>query len=115
MTKRMKQLHAFKRLLFPSPAEKKFIEVMGRWFFVWWGVKREKRIGSYYVDFVIPRRRLGIEIDGAKYHNNRVIEDWQRDQRIGKYGWTIMRIPARDLWREPQKVRARVLKELRGY
>lgn len=114
MTRRMKQLQAYKRLLFPSPAEKKFIEVMGRWFFVWWGVKRELPVGGYWLDFAVPRRRVGIEIDGAKYHTN-VVADWERDQRLLKRGWTIMRIPARDLWREPQKVRAKVLKELRGY
>lgn len=129
------------RLLFPSPAETKFIEIMGGLvlnvpfvksrrtsfclaFVLSMGkvlkrelVQREVRIGRYFADFCVatPFYRCIIEIDGRYYHNSKmdIVYDQERDDYLHERGWVVMRIPARRLWREPLRVRADVLKFLR--
>lgn len=90
-----------KRLLFPSPAELRFIELMGgrvyrlSWLrdpatrfpaaIVWSRgkilrhakMKREVRYGRYYVDFANDIHWV-IEIDGSPYHQD-VVEEFDRE------------------------------------
>lgn len=58
-----------------------------------WGIKfRSQRPFDYYiVDFLIPNKRLAIEIDG-EYHNNREEYDIKRDIYLEKIGLKVIRI-----------------------
>jgi hypothetical protein len=46
-----------------------------------------------YLDFGDPYRKIGIEVDGAAFHDKD--KDIVRDRRLKDNGWTIYRIPAR--------------------
>lgn len=121
-------------MIFPSPAEVQFIRVMGGRvlvvpFFkhlktgfpfavvVSMGKKlrqqqvgREVRVGGKYVDFGNDIRR-GIEVDGEAYHSD-IVAQTERDEYFKKYDWRVLHIPARDVFRQPDKVREKVLRFL---
>lgn len=49
-------------------------------------------VGKYYVDFGDPVNKLGIEVDGAKWHADSE-RDKNRQRDIEGMGWEIIRIP----------------------
>ena len=61
------------------------------------GVKFEHngRVGKYWVDFLIREHNLGIEVDGARWHNAEY--DNNRDAEIARTGIKIVRIPAKTI------------------
>lgn len=73
-------------------------------------VRREVRVGKYYVDFGNDIRR-GIEVDGEAYHND-IVKQQERDEYFAKYGWRVLHIKATDLWRQPARVQQDVLRFL---
>lgn len=121
------------RMYFPSPAEVKFVRIMGgktitiSWikhykskfplvFFVTMGrtlrrelVQREYRVGGFFLDFafVDDYSKKGIEIDGARHHQD-IVKEQNRDDYLRRRGWYILHIRAVDLWRKPDVVRKRV-------
>lgn len=120
-----------KRLLFISPAEVRLIELMGGKVctlaftrltvhdfplaivmrnpkvFKNEHVKRELRIGKYYVDFGNDVGRA-IEVDGQEYHMD-ILADLQRDSYLIERGWRVKHIQAYRLWRDADKVQREVL------
>lgn len=120
-----------KRLIFMSPAEARLIELMGgRCLKFGWPksrrtkfpfilvvsrgklfknehVKREVRIGKYYVDFGNDLGRA-IEVDGDPYHMD-ILADLKRDGYLMERGWRVKHIPAHKLLREPDKIQRDVL------
>lgn len=48
-------------------------------------------IGKYFVDFADPIKKIVIECDGKKYHQNKE-KDKKRQKDIEKIGWEIIRI-----------------------
>jgi hypothetical protein len=125
------------RLLFPSHAEVRFIQLMGGR--VWQAkrikpfgnrqpltivlslghwlrdekFKREVRIGKYYVDFANDIGRL-IEIDGATYHMD-VVADMDREIYIRNRlpGCRILRIKAYHIYNNTRKVQEQTLRFVR--
>lgn len=126
-----------KRLLFPSPAELRFIELFGGkvWrsqhifsrstkfpmaviykkpnFFKSENLKREVRIGKYYVDFGVrtPYYKRAIEIDGQPYHMD-VVAEQDRDIYTYARGWKTLRIRAYRLYNDSSKVQDEVIRFL---
>lgn len=49
-------------------------------------------LGFYILDFVVPSKLLIVEIDGAS-HDDRVNEDFRRDQWCRRMGLQVLRIP----------------------
>jgi hypothetical protein len=122
------------RVLFPSPAEVKFIRVMGGrtfsfssvtstktgfplTFIMSFGktlrreyVQREVRVGAYYVDFAFVTRydRKAIEIDGKAYHRD-IVKEQQRDDYLMDRGWRVMHITASEVYTNPDAVQRRVI------
>jgi very-short-patch-repair endonuclease len=72
-------------------------------------------IPPYRADFMI-NDRLVIEIDGQAYHSSpdAVTRDRYRDEAISSKGYTILRIPAKDVFRAPSEVIRRVNRVLAG-
>lgn len=62
-------------------------------------VKREVRVGKYFIDFGNDIKR-GIEIDGMKYHQD-ILKEQSRDQYLFGHDWLILHIRAHRLWSEP--------------
>ena len=68
-----------------------------------WGVIRE--IGmpmypeyptcGYFLDFADPIEMIGVELDGAQFHNAK--NDMKRDLRLWKAGWLIFRITGKEM------------------
>lgn len=129
-----------RRQLFVSPAETRFVRVMGGHAitvplinvrtmygrhpltFLFLGrvlrrelIEHEVRIGSRYADFATPNAAYlkVIELDG-KHHQMDIVADQEREDYLRQYGAEIYRIQARRLWREPWKVRREVLRFLRS-
>lgn len=64
-----------------------------------WGIKyRSQRMFDFYiVDFLLPDRRIAIEVDGY-YHEERKEYDTKRDKYLSKLGLTIIRIKNEDVF-----------------
>lgn len=120
------------RLLFPSPAELRFIELMGgkilrlpirnrKGFSLVYIIsigkilreekfKREVRCGAFYIDFGNDIGR-GLEIDGKKFHMD-VVYEFERDIYLSERNWRVLHIKAADLWRQPSLVQRQVLSHI---
>jgi len=55
--------------------------------------RRQVVLGGSIVDFLAPRARLVVEVDGS-YHAQRVAADARRDSKLGRLGYRVLRIPA---------------------
>lgn len=60
-----------------------------------------KRAGEE-ADFSWPDRRLIVEIDGAAFHDP--LEDARKTGVWTRAGWTVLRIPATDVYRHPERL-----------
>lgn len=85
---------------------------MGFWWY-WYGMKREVPVAGYFVDCMTTYWcKAVIEVDGLKYHQD-VIADWEREQHIMAKGYSVYRVPAKDIFTRPKYVRREVLRFLR--
>jgi hypothetical protein len=122
-----------KRLLFISPAEARFIEIMGGivvrfplikdprtgfplakvvrygWVMRTENVRREVPVGPFCLDFGNDLKR-GIEIDSS-YHTD-VVADFDREVYLNERGWRLLRIKASDLYRDRKSVQLAATKFL---
>ncbi len=57
------------------------------------GIKRQVVLGPYIADFVVPSRRLVIEVDGAQHARQRSA-DARRDRALGRLGYRVLRLDA---------------------
>jgi very-short-patch-repair endonuclease len=56
--------------------------------------RRRAVLGNrFIVDFVAPRVRLVVEVDGS-YHAQRAAADARRDSKLHRLGYRVLRIPA---------------------
>lgn len=118
------------RLLYPSPAEVRFIRLMGGRVITIGRIKhyktkyplaivvslgrvltrqnfrREVLVGTKLCDFGNDLK-AAIEIDGKYYHD--IVEQVERDEYFAQYDWRVLHIEASMLWREPSKVQQMVL------
>lgn len=119
------------RILFPSPAEMRLVELMGGKVFRIKHVRhyrtkfplafiykqapvfkaeqihREYRVGKYFIDYANDIGR-GVEVQGADYHRD-VVKEFDRESYLYQRGWRILYIEATELYRQPDKVQQRVL------
>lgn len=124
--------YRWNRLLFPSAAEVKLVEIMGGkaftigWFkhpatkrpftFIYSLGKalsderfgREVRAGRYYIDFGNDVG-AGIEVDGKAYHTD-IVREFDREVYLNQRNWRIMHIDAIKLWNDPNFVQQTILK-----
>ena len=56
-------------------------------------VRRQVPVGPYIVDFLVPSRKLVVEVDGG-YHARREVADGRRDRRLRQWGYTVLRLEA---------------------
>lgn len=77
------------------------------------GMKREARYGRYYIDFANDLNWM-IEIDGTHWHMD-VVADMDREIAINEmmrrnpYGWRMLRIKAPRLWNDSAGLKREVL------
>jgi hypothetical protein len=63
------------------------------------------RIAGLEADLSWPRSRLIVEIDGAPFHLD-VGEDARKEARWKSAGWTVLRLPADDVYERPDRLLA---------
>lgn len=64
------------------------------------GLVAQYKVGRYRLDFAIPHRRMGIEIDGLQYHSSQesIIKDRRRQRELEQQGWRIVRFAAKEVF-----------------
>lgn len=60
---------------------------------------RQKQIGKYRVDFLLPEANLIIECDGEQFHQDKH-RDWQRDKWLYEEGYTVLRFSGKQIYQE---------------
>ena len=55
--------------------------------------RRQAVLGNFIVDFLAPRARLVVEVDGG-YHAQRGAADARRDSKLRRLGYRVLRLPA---------------------
>lgn len=72
------------------------------------------RLHRHLVDFLWPRRRLVVEIDGFRFHSSRAAfeRDRRRDAELGAAGYRVIRVTWRQLTEEPYSVIGRLAQVL---
>lgn len=56
---------------------------------------------NYHIDFASPGLKIGLELDGAKFHNKE--RDRLRDAALNRSGWAIYRVTGKDMYRSDFK------------
>ena len=72
--------------------------------------RRQHPIGDVVVDFCCAEAMLVVEIDSS-YHAGRGDRDAARDRMLGERGYTVVRVTAGDLARDPDSVARTILRE----
>lgn len=72
-------------------------------------------VGPYFVDIAFPKHKVGLEIDGHKYHSTD--EARAKDQLRQEYltevkGWKIERVPGWFCYAEPEASVAKILRHI---
>lgn len=57
---------------------------------------------DFFLDFADPVKKIGIEADGKKFHENTQIEDAIRQKKLEDEGWKIYRITGVDTFTNSQ-------------
>ncbi len=50
---------------------------------------------NYHLDFANPGLKIGLELDGAEFHDKE--KDLKRDKKLRELGWTIFRISGKEM------------------
>jgi very-short-patch-repair endonuclease len=114
-------------IFFPVKSEKDFIALMGWWWFFFNGFKHQYHIPPYRPDFVQPKYKLIIEIEGrGKYRSGDIVRDQMysesqqyRHAMLVKKGYEILYVQYEDFNPDsnrsnPLKVRREVKKWVRS-
>lgn len=69
------------------------------------GLVTQHPVSNYRMDFALPERMIGIEIDGHAYHSDREVftNDRIRQRRLEKAGWRIIRFSGREACNTPDQ------------
>lgn len=62
-------------------------------------VEAEQQVGRYRPDFVLPARKLAIELDGHDTHSSVEdrVRDGQRQRYLQRLGWTVLCVTVRKI------------------
>lgn len=91
-----------------TPAERELWKVLRNRNLGGYKFRRQKRIGSYIVDFYCPKCKLVIEVDGA-VHINMVGDDTMRTAWLEEQGYRVIRFNNNQVLREIEAVARRIL------
>ncbi len=68
-----------------------------------WKFRRQYVIGPFIVDFVCVEKKLIIEVDGGQ-HAEKIVQDHQRTEYLGKNGYRVMRFWNTEVLQETEGV-----------
>ncbi len=84
----------------PTRSEHALWQVLKMRDIVGFRTKRQAIVGEWIVDFLVPSVRLVVEVDGS-VHQGRELADAQRAAGLARLGYSIMRLAAEDVARDP--------------
>lgn len=65
----------------------------------------QQKIGKYKVDFLIPKEKIVVEVDGELYHKNDFKKNREAEiQIILGFDWKIIHIPAEKIRKDIKKL-----------
>lgn len=69
------------------------------------GLVRQFTVGQFRLDFALPERLIGIEIDGLAYHSDQqsFTRDRARERQLEIQGWRILRFSAKEVLDQPER------------
>jgi len=74
----------------PSYAEKFFMKVLGDYNISY---EYDKKVGHYFVDFILDNQKFALEIDGRQHREKRLkFRDDKKDRFLTENGWKVYRI-----------------------
>jgi very-short-patch-repair endonuclease len=73
--------------------------------------KRQQPIGRFIVDFICPRSRLIIEVDGD-HHQRQLDADRERTEFLEALGYTVLRFSNREVLEQTAAVLRRVRRQV---
>jgi very-short-patch-repair endonuclease len=77
--------------------------------------RRQHPIGPFVLDFYCPSAKLAIEVDGAAHDfEDRPERDERRTEWLRTHGINMLRIPAREVLRDPDEVADAVIRLCAG-
>lgn len=72
--------------------------------------RRQHPVRGFIADFACLDRRLLVEVDGIAHDmGDRPSRDEIRNGVLGELGWTVLRVPAADVLKDPATVAATVI------
>lgn len=59
----------------------------------------------YRIDFALPRKKIGIELDGYEFHSDKdtFTRDRQRGRELQRLGWTVIHFSGREVFKDATK------------
>lgn len=66
------------------------------------GLVRQYKVGPYRLDFAIPRRMIGIELDGHRTHSTTqaIAADRRRQRYLELHDWYIIRFGGLEIYQD---------------
>ncbi len=86
-------------------------------FFHNYKLQNSNQTGYYSLDFLLPKQRLVIEINGSLWHEylDGVKEkDLERDKWLNNLGFQVLRIKSEEIDRNPLKIKKLLLEKVKG-
>lgn len=105
-----RRLARLRRIYFPKQYDHAawlLMGALGRPWLLLHGFKREYRVGRYVVDLACPKKKIALEADGARYHQD-VVREHERDEYLAARGWTVRHLPYRRIKDHPALVRREI-------
>jgi very-short-patch-repair endonuclease len=94
----------------PTPAEHRLWQILRAKRLAGYKFKRQLAIDGYIADFVCPRSRLIVEVDGGQHAENEY--DGQRDDYLHAQGFRILRFWNSDIFNNEEGVLTSILDAL---
>ena len=68
------------------------------------GLVIQHSVGKYRLDFAIPSKKIGIEIDGREFHSSQkqFVNDRERQRNLEQKGWRITHFAAKQVMNDPE-------------
>lgn len=102
-----KEFSRAKRLFRMPHSERRFYNIMGRFWLLRHGFVREYKVyygrskhQFYCLDLSVPRRKLYIEVDSRRWHKPGNHNDVVKDFVLKRAGWTGIRVTSDDMRNE---------------
>ncbi len=67
------------------------------------GLVPQFAVGKYRLDFALPSKKLGIEVDGLAFHGSQesILLDRKRQRELEMQGWRLLRFTALEVMQDP--------------